>query len=223
MNHLVLAAACMLLSQTETTPETPPVSSGPKSVRELRQAKPFLPGVIVSVEPEQSAAATSATSTPTPATEPAANPLGLTETEQEMVKQLNAFRARNGRPALTPTAYLMASARAQAQRQAARNSMFHQSGIQENVAYGTRTVTGTMQMWINSSGHNANMLTGNRECGVGVAVSSSGQYYWCQVFASGTGSATSQQPADSIQQPAQQTRQPVSTGNYYRRGLFRRW
>lgn len=221
MNLLVLAAACVLLSQTETPQETPPVSSGPKSVRELRQAKPFLPGVIVSIEPEQKAAATTAAATQSPTTEPAANPLGLTETEQEMIKQLNAFRARNGRPPLTPTAYLMASARAQAQRQAAANRMFHQSGVQENVACGTRTVAGTMQMWINSSGHNANMLTGNRECGVGVAVSSSGQYYWCQVFASNT--ATSQTPADSIQQPAQQPRQPVSSGNYYRRGLFRRW
>lgn len=220
MNHLVLAAACVLLSQTETPQETPPVSSGPKSVRELRQAKPFLPGVIVSVEPEQTAAATTAAPAQPPATEPADNPLGLTETEQEMIKQLNAFRARNGRPPLVPTAYLMASARAQAQRQAARNSMFHQSGIQENVAYGTRTVAATMQMWINSSGHNANMLTGNRECGVGVAVSSTGQHYWCQVFASNTG--TSQTPADSIQRSTQGS-QPVSTGNFpVRRGLFRR-
>lgn len=203
--------ALTLLLLTQTLPTQTSSDDQPKSVRELRQSKPFLPGVVVNVTPPEEEEKVDTTIKPT-------GPV-LTETEQEMVNQLNSFRARNGLPPLTPTTYLMNSARAQANRQAAANSMFHQSGIQENVAYGTSTVAGTMQMWINSSGHNANMRTSNRECGVGVARSANGTYYWCQVFASNTsGSAATTPPATS--------RPPADTSsgsyNYYRRGFFRR-
>lgn len=212
-----LALALLLLAQVSDVPASTSATATapddkPKSVRELRQTKPFLPGVVVNVTPPEEEE-----KHPDPTATASRQPV-LTETEQEMVDQLNAFRARSGLPALTPTLYLMNSARAQAARQAAANRMFHQSGIQENVAYGKTTVAATMQMWINSGGHNANMRTNNRECGVGVARSSQGTYYWCQVFASGTGGTASTTP------PA--TSQPVadspSNNNYYRRGFFRR-
>lgn len=53
----------------------------------------------------------------------------------------------------------------------------------ENIAYGQRSPESVMDAWMNSSGHRANILSGNMEyIGVGV-VYRDGVYYWTQLFA----------------------------------------
>jgi hypothetical protein len=65
----------------------------------------------------------------------------------------------------------------------------------ENVAYGYRSADAVMNAWMNSPGHRANLLSGRvREIGIGVAVSSTGQLYWCQDFGNRAGAITPTTP-----------------------------
>ncbi len=81
-----------------------------------------------------------------------------------------------------------------AQRQARDNRMYHQQirpilsacGLRyvgENVAAGYPTARAVMTGWMNSPGHRANILKREfNRLGVGVAYSTSGRPYYCQVF-----------------------------------------
>jgi hypothetical protein len=80
----------------------------------------------------------------------------------------------------------MERARSHAAWMAANHSMTHSAGIQENIAMGQQSPQAVTNVWINSSGHNVNMRTHNRECGVACAVSSGGTRFWCQQFATGS-------------------------------------
>jgi uncharacterized protein YkwD len=53
----------------------------------------------------------------------------------------------------------------------------------ENVAYGQKTVQAAFNSWMNSSGHRANIeLSRVTHTGFGFAKSSSGVWYWTQIF-----------------------------------------
>lgn len=55
--------------------------------------------------------------------------------------------------------------------------------LAENVALGYPTADAVVQGWMNSSGHRKNILDGGVvETGIGIARSSSGGLYYCQVF-----------------------------------------
>jgi hypothetical protein len=55
----------------------------------------------------------------------------------------------------------------------------------ENIACGSNNSQGTMNQWINSRGHNSNLLSGESQVGFGVSRSRDGQKYWCSLHGSG--------------------------------------
>lgn len=57
------------------------------------------------------------------------------------------------------------------------------SAAGENIAYGQKTPAEVMRGWMNSPGHRANILSPSyTTMGCGVAKSSTGVYYWTQLF-----------------------------------------
>lgn len=125
-----------------------------------------------------------AVSVPTVASEP--EPVeALTVYEAELLARLNAHRARFNLAPLKIDWEVQRSARRWAETMARSCSMRHSSFGWENVAYGQRDPAGVTTTWINSSGHNANMLS-RRATHVGLSGyrASSGAIYWVQQFRS---------------------------------------
>jgi uncharacterized protein YkwD len=53
----------------------------------------------------------------------------------------------------------------------------------ENIAYGAGTERQVQQMWMNSSGHRANILNRSfNDVGIGIAATEDGVIYWCVDF-----------------------------------------
>lgn len=52
----------------------------------------------------------------------------------------------------------------------------------ENIAYGYPNAKSVVNAWMNSPGHRANILGNYRDTGVGVAFTTNGTPYFCQVF-----------------------------------------
>lgn len=66
----------------------------------------------------------------------------------------------------------------------------------ENIAYGAKSAKDVMNMWMNSSGHRANILTeGYTTIGIGCVVHD-GAYYWVQCFGVGEDAEGCNKPAD---------------------------
>ena len=121
--------------------------------------------------------------------------------ESDMLKQVNAQRAKNGQSALTLNQTLCASARVRASEIAKDGCFSHTrpdgsgcftaiSGVSyrtagENIAMGTWGYFGVdkiMDRWMNSEGHRANILNGDfSEVGFGCVVVN-GNGYWVQIF-----------------------------------------
>ncbi len=121
--------------------------------------------------------------------------------ESDMLKQVNAQRAKNGQSALTLNQSLCASARVRASEIAKDGCFSHTrpdgsgcftaiSGVSyrtagENIAMGTWGYYGVdeiMDGWMNSEGHRANILNGDfSEVGFGCVVVN-GNGYWVQMF-----------------------------------------
>lgn len=121
--------------------------------------------------------------------------------ESDMLKQVNAQRAKNGQSALTLNQTLCASARVRASEIAKDGCFSHTrpdgsgcftaiSGVSyrtagENIAMGTWGYYGVdeiMDGWMNSEGHRANILNGDfSEVGFGCVVVN-GNGYWVQMF-----------------------------------------
>lgn len=121
--------------------------------------------------------------------------------ESDMLKQVNAQRAKNGKSALTLNQSLCASARVRASEIAKDGCFSHTrpdgsgcftaiSGVSyrtagENIAMGTWGYYGVdeiMDGWMNSEGHRANILNGDfSEVGFGCVVVN-GNGYWVQMF-----------------------------------------
>ena len=110
-----------------------------------------------------------------------------------------------------PHPILMQRARNHCQVMASQNSMFHSSGIRENVAWGYQSPQAVMSGWINSSGHLANLLSNEVYIG-NSGVSNGSSIYWTQQFMSSEPTTTENSYGSTA---------GSSTGTR-RRGLFRR-
>lgn len=115
----------------------------------------------------------------------------------------NAERSRAGRAPLRGNDRLMQAAQIQAEQNARAGRLDHVmpesryprvedrlaavgyrwSAYGENIAYGQRGAAEVMASWMGSSGHRANILSGNfTELGVGSAPDAAGRLYFAQVF-----------------------------------------
>ena len=139
---------------------------------------------------------------PTPDSPPTGD---STETAGEMaiVNAVNAVRAQNGLAPLAVNAKLAKAAHihahdmARLQHHGARPPGAAQPGLidranfvgynfttmGENIAYNYPDTASVMNGWMNSPGHRANILGADyTEIGVGIALNSAGEPYYCQVF-----------------------------------------
>jgi uncharacterized protein YkwD len=57
--------------------------------------------------------------------------------------------------------------------------------VAENIAVGQKSANSAMNGWINSRGHNANLLSGYEQVGFGIAESADGTRYWTSCHGSG--------------------------------------
>jgi uncharacterized protein YkwD len=123
----------------------------------------------------------------------------LNTMEQSAFSKVNEYRASKGLAALTWSANIATICREHSVDMAAISVLSHDgfearaatlqasgaSSVGENVAYNggfadpaSTAVTG----WINSPGHEANMVGNYTKTGMGVAISSNGSYYFTQIF-----------------------------------------
>ena len=121
--------------------------------------------------------------------------------EQQVIDLVNKERAKNGLSQLKSNWELCRVARYKSQDMIDKGYFAHQSptygspftmmqsfGIRfsnggENIAYGQRSPQEVMTSWMNSPGHRANILSATyNQIGCGVAKTSSGTYYWTQMF-----------------------------------------
>jgi uncharacterized protein YkwD len=121
----------------------------------------------------------------------------------DIVRYTNEARARNGLPSLASNSRLMEAARIHAQQMASHQRDEHTisnaryptmrsrleavgyvfANAAENVAWNQPDARTVVNVWMNSTGHRANIL--NRkltEIGAAMARSSKGEPYWIQVF-----------------------------------------
>jgi len=121
--------------------------------------------------------------------------------EAQVIKLVNAERAKKGLSALKQNWELSRVARYKSQDMIDKGYFAHQSptygspfvmmdnfGIKfsaagENIAYGQKTPAEVMNAWMNSPGHRSNILSATyNQIGVGVAKAANGTYYWTQMF-----------------------------------------
>lgn len=117
----------------------------------------------------------------------------LSEKEKEELAQgeqlINEFRAKNGRTAaerapIKLNAAQCLKAKRWSETMANGIGLEHSNfGLRENIAYGAGIV-GTIQMWINSPGHHANLLGSRGEIGLG---KSSHGNFWTMIDGRDTG------------------------------------
>ena len=125
-------------------------------------------------------------------------PIGVSAYEREVIRLVNAERAKYGLAALTEDAALTRTARMKSQDMRDRGYFDHNSptygtpfqlmksqGISyrtagENIAMGYRTPEAVVNAWMNSAGHRANILNASyTKIGVGYVESGN---YWTQHF-----------------------------------------
>lgn len=121
--------------------------------------------------------------------------------ENEVVRLVNAERAKAGLGALKNNWQAARVARIKSQDMIDNNYFSHTSPVYgspfkmmekyglkfssaaENIAYGQRTAQEVMNSWMKSAGHKANILSKNvTEIGCGAAKKSNGTMYWTQMF-----------------------------------------
>ena len=124
-------------------------------------------------------------------------------TEARIFELINAERQHQGLPALVYNAQLDRMAKIQAENMAYFQKMAHNipdsqlptlgdraryvgypfGRLAENVALGYPNAETAVHGWMNSSGHRRNILDASvEETGIGIARSSAGGLYYCQVF-----------------------------------------
>lgn len=117
----------------------------------------------------------------------------------EVLDIVNQERAKEGRAPLTMEASLLETAMMRASEtvlywshtRPTGSSCFTANSLMfgENIAWGSSTAAGVMNMWMNSSGHKANILgSGYTSIGIG-CVKFGNTYYWVQCFGIETGTA----------------------------------
>jgi uncharacterized YkwD family protein/spore coat assembly protein SafA len=125
----------------------------------------------------------------------------LASLEQEVIRLVNAERAKNGLGALQYNWQAARVARIKSQDMISNKYFNHYSPVYgspfkmledfglkfsaaaENIAKGQRTPQEVMNSWMNSAGHRANILSRNvTQIGVGAAKDSNGTLVWTQIF-----------------------------------------
>lgn len=137
--------------------------------------------------------------TPTPTPTPDATPdAALSGYAAEVVRLVNAERAKNGLPALSVDTKVQRAAQVRASEQAQLFSHTRPNGAScftalteagvsyrgagENIAYGQTSPAAVMNAWMNSEGHRKNILNANfTTIGVGYTTIG-GTAYWAQLF-----------------------------------------
>jgi uncharacterized protein YkwD len=127
----------------------------------------------------------------------AADPV-LDSEEKAFCKQINQYRAQNGRPALRVSVSLTNASKWMSKDMATKNYFNHTDSLgrafstrlgafgysfntpkAENIAAGNATSAGTFAQWKASSGHNTNMLSASyKVIGIGRAYSAASTYKW---------------------------------------------
>jgi uncharacterized protein YkwD len=114
--------------------------------------------------------------------------------EADVIKYTNAERTKRDLKKVKESKCVTRYAEAHARRQAKANRMFHQniekvfhdcnlSRVGENVATGQKSGKQVTRAWMKSKPHKKNILTKHyRIIGIGAAKSSSGRWYYAQVF-----------------------------------------
>lgn len=121
--------------------------------------------------------------------------------EDEVIRLVNAERAKKGLGMLKANWQLSRVARYKSQDMVNKNYFSHTSptygspfkmmesfGLKfsaagENIAYGQRTPAEVMNAWMNSPGHRSNILNPTyNQIGVGLAKNKNGVSYWTQMF-----------------------------------------
>ena len=125
----------------------------------------------------------------------------LASLEDQVIKLVNAERAKNGLPALAKHWEAARVARIKSNDMIENKYFAHNSPIYgspfnmmenfglrfsaaaENIAMGQKTADDVMRSWMNSPGHRANILSRTvTHIGVGAAKASNGTLYWTQMF-----------------------------------------
>lgn len=118
---------------------------------------------------------------------------------EQVVKLVNAERAKAGLAALTMQSDITSAANVRAKEikqsfshtrpnGSSFSSVLKEQGVSfrgagENIAYGQKTPEQVMEGWMNSSGHRANILNANfKNIGVGYYQDARGVNYWVQLF-----------------------------------------
>lgn len=176
---------------TTTAPTPPAPTTAPPSTRPPRPPQPTGPPGPTDPPVPTNPPVTSAPPAP-PGTSPQAD---------EVVRLTNVEREKAGCGPLAVDTRLAAAAQAHTADMAANDYFSHdgQDGsspgdrtraagfpsgfVGENIAAGSTTPAATLQMWMNSSGHRANILNCDyTHIGVGYAQGGSYRYYWTQDF-----------------------------------------
>ena len=211
----VLMCACQKDGDEVTTTSTLPVTTTAATTTESPTTTTTAPATTTTTKASTTAApkkknnSKTTTTTKAASKKPAAQTPAQNQTvsgaqtgfESDMLKQVNAQRAKNGKSALTLNQSLCASARVRASEIAKDGCFSHIrpdgsgcftaiSGVSyrtagENIAMGTWGYYGVdeiMDGWMNSEGHRANILNGDfSEVGFGCVVVN-GNGYWVQMF-----------------------------------------
>lgn len=105
--------------------------------------------------------------------------------EEKILKETNAQRASHGLKPLALDPALVQSARQHAAWMCSTGNFTHTSkSVGENIALGQQSAKEALGDWMNSSGHRANILSGEYTR-IGVAayqIGENGEIYWCQQF-----------------------------------------
>ncbi len=115
--------------------------------------------------------------------------------EKQVLDIVNQERQKAGQSPVQCNAKLVDAARQWSAAQCKQGGLSHAnlgsrvqatglsvSGYGENVAYGSKTASGVMNMWMNSSGHRRNILSSTySHLGVGLDTCN-GRYFWTQIF-----------------------------------------
>lgn len=211
----VLMCACQKDGDEVTTTSTVPVTTTAAATTQAPTTTTTAPATTTTTKAPTTAApkkknnSKTTTTTKAASKKPAAQTPAQNQTvsgaqtgfESDMLKQVNAQRAKNGKSALTLNQTLCASARVRASEIAKDGCFSHTrpdgsgcftaiSGVSyrtagENIAMGTWGYYGVdeiMDGWMNSEGHRANILNGDfSEVGFGCVVVN-GNGYWVQMF-----------------------------------------
>ncbi|MBR4211948.1 MAG: hypothetical protein IKR84_06145 [Oscillibacter sp.] len=205
MKFLTLAAVLVLLTVPAQAKRNVPADTaravvctpwGCFRLPDFYAPAPAVPGTDTPAVPD--------TDTPTPAVPDTTTPAapesveGMSAYELEVVRLVNAERARYGLPALAADAELSRVARYKSRDMREKGYFSHESptygtpfqmmksfGITyraagENIAYGYATPAKVVAAWMNSDGHRANILSASyTRLGVGYVADG---HYWTQMF-----------------------------------------